>query len=471
MGRPLTQNGFPGRARTTMWASGGVVNAIELGIAFGYLLFFLTQVLLIPPAMAGTILLAARIWDVATDPIMGWVVDRTRGRVSRRTWVLLGSLLLAVLFPFMFLVSPDWSIESRVGLFTLAYILANTASTVFAIPHASLVTAISPPEGRSMSMGWAMTWMRVGLLLVGLGAPLAFNLTDDLRQAFAVIGFACGAVVLVVGLVVFASVSRDPPATSAPGLATPWQSLGSTLACRPLRHLLTLQLMKNSAMGCATSSLVFFITIVLEGPIELVGIFGTVTASLAALLLPAWVLLSARVDLRRMMAIGLGIMALCLAGYMLLRADWPGITLAVPFVGLTLSGGIAAYLLIALVNTVGDSAVNYVPAALVPDANEWRRLTSGQDLTGSSFAGYSLVSRLGFAAGGFVAAMLMDSFGFVSGAAQQEPSALLGVSLAAAGIPALILLACIPVVLLYPRRSDLLAGKPIGSGRVKSGPT
>lgn len=450
------------RRRLAGWASGGLVNAIELGVSFGYLLFFLTQVLLVPAALAGSVLFVARLWDAVTDPLMGWLSDRTQQRIPRRRWVLLGSVLLALLFPLMFLVPPDLPLSVRVALFGGAYILANTASTIFAIPHLSLVGAVAPRERRSQAMGWYLTFVRVGLLLVGLGAPLAFQLTDSLRSAFIAMGLVCGLAVLFVGLVVARSVAPGEVADAAPGSLSPWQSLKGSLACPPLRLLAIIQIVKNAAVGCAASVLAFFITIVLEGPIELVGIVGTVAAGLAAVLTPLWVLIGSRIDIRHLMIIGLVITAACLGCYMLLAADYPSFTLTLPLIGYALTGGVLLYVLLALLSTVGDSAVNLAPTSMVPDANEWRRVTNGRDEAGSSFALFSLSGKLGFAAGGFVSALILDGFGFVSGAQAQSEAALLGIRIAAGGAPALMLLACIPLVLAFPARRTLLAGAPLG---------
>ena len=49
-----------------------------------YLLKFSTDVLLLAPALVGTILLLARVWDAASDPLAGYLSARTRSRWGRR---------------------------------------------------------------------------------------------------------------------------------------------------------------------------------------------------------------------------------------------------------------------------------------------------------------------------------------------------------------------------------------------------
>lgn len=45
---------------------------------------FLTDIVMIPPAWAGSIFLIGKIWDAVSDPIMGVVSDRTKSPFGRR---------------------------------------------------------------------------------------------------------------------------------------------------------------------------------------------------------------------------------------------------------------------------------------------------------------------------------------------------------------------------------------------------
>ncbi|MBW2220668.1 MAG: MFS transporter, partial [Deltaproteobacteria bacterium] len=60
-----------------------------------FLLFFLTNVMGVEPALAGLALLIPKLWDVISDPIMGGISDVTRSRIGRRR-----PYLLAASIPF-----------------------------------------------------------------------------------------------------------------------------------------------------------------------------------------------------------------------------------------------------------------------------------------------------------------------------------------------------------------------------------
>ena len=101
-----------------------------------YLLKFATDVLLIAPAVIGSMLLLARVWDAITDPLAGWLSDRTHTRLGRRRPWLLGAAL-----PFggsvVMLWSPPQNLEGSALVIWVgaAILLFYTAYTAFRIPH------------------------------------------------------------------------------------------------------------------------------------------------------------------------------------------------------------------------------------------------------------------------------------------------------------------------------------------------
>ena len=56
-------------------------------------LFFLVGIIGVEPALAGTLIFISKIFDVVTDPLMGWISDRTKTRWGRRRPYLFLSLI------------------------------------------------------------------------------------------------------------------------------------------------------------------------------------------------------------------------------------------------------------------------------------------------------------------------------------------------------------------------------------------
>jgi len=86
-----------------------------------YYLYFLTDVMRINPALAGTAFLVSKVYDAVTDPFEGILTDRTRTPMGRRRPYLLGGILLVFLS--FFLMWYPAALESEGARF--AYVLAT----------------------------------------------------------------------------------------------------------------------------------------------------------------------------------------------------------------------------------------------------------------------------------------------------------------------------------------------------------
>jgi len=62
------------------FALSGFGQNLIIGFVNSYILFFYTDVFLIGAAPAGILMIVARIWDAANDPVMGTIVDKTRSK-------------------------------------------------------------------------------------------------------------------------------------------------------------------------------------------------------------------------------------------------------------------------------------------------------------------------------------------------------------------------------------------------------
>lgn len=73
-----------------------------------YFVFFLVNVVGLPPLWAGVIFFISRAWNACSDFVMGLVSDRTRSRFGRRRFFLLtGAVPLGIAFALL------WQLPSR----------------------------------------------------------------------------------------------------------------------------------------------------------------------------------------------------------------------------------------------------------------------------------------------------------------------------------------------------------------------
>ena len=132
------------------WSTVVSFGAPGLGAGYMYLMMalyvmkFATDVLLIAPAIMGLIFSASRIWDAVSDPVVGYLSDRTRIRYGRRrTWILASTLPIGAAFIMVFAPPAGLTGAGLVIWMAVAIIGFYSAMTVFFVPHLSLGAELS----------------------------------------------------------------------------------------------------------------------------------------------------------------------------------------------------------------------------------------------------------------------------------------------------------------------------------------
>jgi GPH family glycoside/pentoside/hexuronide:cation symporter len=108
-----------------------------------WLLFFYTDIYGISAAAAGTIMMIARFWDMAIDPIIGVVSDRTNTRWGKfRPYILFGAIPYAVLAILTF-TTPDFGEVGKIIYAGATYVLLMTAYAFINLPYSALGAVMS----------------------------------------------------------------------------------------------------------------------------------------------------------------------------------------------------------------------------------------------------------------------------------------------------------------------------------------
>ena len=117
-----------------------------------FLMIYLTDTVGLAPLFVGNLFLVARVWDAVNDPIMGFMVDNTRTRWGKfRPWILIGTLLNAVIMIFMFR-NPNLEGVSLYVYYSVVYILWGMTYTVMDIPYWSMLPSLSSTQKERESM-------------------------------------------------------------------------------------------------------------------------------------------------------------------------------------------------------------------------------------------------------------------------------------------------------------------------------
>ena len=158
-----------------------------------YFFKYATDVLLIAPAAMGLIFGAARIWDAVSDPMAGFLSDRTESRLGRRRPWLYASVLPMALVPYL-LWNPPGALD---GLWLIAWtavaiLLYETAITVWFVPHSALGAELSMAHHeRTRVFAYRQFAWYVGFLIC-VGALHLLTVSEDRRATALMISILAG---------------------------------------------------------------------------------------------------------------------------------------------------------------------------------------------------------------------------------------------------------------------------------------
>ncbi len=173
-----------------------------------YMMKFATDILLIAPAVMGIIYSLSRIWDAVSDPLVGYLSDRTTLAMGRRrTWILASSVPIAATFYMVFAPPQSLSDTGLIIWTAVAVIGFYSAMTLFFVPHLSLGAELSDDyHERSRMFGTRHAAYIIGSILSLVS--LYFLIQEEYAPQADVRGVAADlglvAVIVMFALVIFA---------------------------------------------------------------------------------------------------------------------------------------------------------------------------------------------------------------------------------------------------------------------------
>lgn len=125
---------------TLLWygapMSGFMLASMPITLWFGK---FSTDTLLIPAAAMGFIVMAARLWDGISDPLVGYLSDRTKSERGRRgAWMRASAIPMAITLIALWSPPAGFGETATIIWMAVAYLLWETASTALLVPYGAL---------------------------------------------------------------------------------------------------------------------------------------------------------------------------------------------------------------------------------------------------------------------------------------------------------------------------------------------
>ena len=323
-----------------------------LGAGYMYLLMslyvmkFSTDVLLIAPAVMGVIFSISRIWDAVSDPIAGYLSDRTTFKFGRRrTWMLIS--FIPISFGFLAVFSPPESMQGQsLDLWMMIAILSfYSAITLLNVPHMALGAELSEDyHERTRLFGVRHIGFTLGSILALVSMSLLIseenNPDGDVRQLASSLAFyAIGAM----SLMIFFAVSKlkENPEFQNRVNKNPFKAFRDVWI-NPHAKILIIVLFIENLGGAVIGVLTLYVTqYIVEAPAWApLIIFAYMLPS--ALSVPLWIPLSRRFGKIRLWVFSLAFTGISFGGIFIIPfLDSVTARLIVMFIGAAL-GGMAA---------------------------------------------------------------------------------------------------------------------------------
>ncbi|MBR1890113.1 MAG: MFS transporter [Clostridia bacterium] len=171
-----------------------------------FVMFYATSVLGLPGAVVGVIIAITSLWDGLSDPIIGYLSDRTRSKIFGRRLghMLFASFALAINNVLLW-SCPAFSQKWASSLWLLIFLLTQeTFNTFFATPYAALCIDIAPDYSDQTNIqGFKTVFSIFGMILPSLLMSVFMpggNAQFD-RHGYVNIALVNGVIVIVCGLI------------------------------------------------------------------------------------------------------------------------------------------------------------------------------------------------------------------------------------------------------------------------------
>ena len=380
------------------------------GLGFGfmtlmvstYFMKFATDVLAIPAATIGAILLVSRAWDAVADPVAGYLSDRTRTRLGRRRpWLFAGALPLAL--GFVLAWSPPASLTgSALVVWTgLTALLLFTGLTICRMPHEALGAELSRDyHERNRVFGVKRALFGVGTLAV-FAALAQLGEASDPRASVGWLAGGAGAGTALL-LVLTALLVREPPAHLGRGALRPLAAVRDVLANPHARRLIAVSFLQQVATGTVTTAAAYHTQYVLGDPGAFPLLLGCFfVASLVSI--PLWLRIGRRVD-KKPLLVGSMIAVGAILGAMFAVGEGDHVLLF----SLAAAGGVAA------------GGLDVIMPSLQADVIDWDELRTGERKEGVYFAAWHLAEKMALGVAAAVTGVALAGSGFVPNQGQGE---------------------------------------------------
>ena len=264
-----------------------------------YYLVFLTDVVRINPALAGTVILISKVYDSITDPFEGLLADRTRTRLGRRRPYLLAGIPLVFLSFFALFYPIDLAQETQRFIFVVcSYLFFSTIVSIVMLNYNALQSELTLDYHERTSLSSIRIFFSTFASILAALLPLEIvKLFPTVRQGYIVMGLIFGAFFALPFIATVAATRERPEFQKPPGKFDWRQAFIEPFKMRTFVFTLLMYLLAFVAMDTVSSIVVYYIKYYLGRGGETSFVNGTLLVA-QVVSLPFYTALSRRTNKR-----------------------------------------------------------------------------------------------------------------------------------------------------------------------------
>ena len=387
--------------RKLIIGSGEAVPVVANTVIGLYFLYFLTDIVGMSPALAGTIFMIGRTWDAITDPAVGLISDRTKTRFGRRRpYFLIASLPFVFVYTLLW-TEFDFSVTGTFIYYSLLYMLFMTVLTVYHVPYISFVTEYSTDYIERTSINNYRIFFQ---LTFGLVAAVVPKMIADMTS-YNTMAIFIGIFMTVVALLVFILTKEDvsPQATIPKGKIHFIRELKSVFSNRAMRYLLVIYVGCYAAANVIEGFVIYYMKYYLNREIDMSILFVIVIGS-GILSLPIWMRITKSIGKKYALFIGLALWTIGQIGWLIVAPT---------------SASYVVYL-VGIVAGVGYGVAHVLPWAMLPDVVDFDELQTGEKREGIYAGIMTFFMKLANSIAIFLIGLVLEFSGYIANVEQTE---------------------------------------------------
>ena len=377
------------------WGLGSVGTQIVLNTQSLMLLYYFTAILGLEPAISGTILFAAKVFDACLAPVVGSVSDRVTTRWGRRRPFLVAGAILCAVGLFYVFNTPT----ANPLILLLALMVISLGYSLFNIPYIAMPAEMTDsPTERTSIMSWRIAFVGLGTMVATSLLPLLIQYWGGERPAYSLVGTVAAILTLITMLITFVLTKTARGTVSKGEPFSVGAMVGAILTNRPFAYLLAAKLLQLIGLAATSASLLFFFNEVIGGGGSMLALFALALNAVSIASMLFWPRIGRRFG-------KVPVYCVSVIGYALFGVSW-------------LFAGPDTESLGILVRAVGGGlfvgGLSLMGQSLLPDTIAVDYARTGYRREGLFAGAYSFVEKASFAVGPILVGLIFQIMGFAT---------------------------------------------------------